>query len=177
MTEFQRVLTYQSQDAQSGATISDCKLYRYELWRRWDPTLNFVKWFMLNPSTADDKLDDPTIKKCIKFAKTWGYGGIRVVNLFAYRATDPKELKKLSYAEAVGPSNNVSILRALNTPGPNIAAWGQGGKLWSRAHIVLTEVLKDREIPLGAMKLSKDGTPWHPLYLRDDARPFTLEYK
>lgn len=159
-------------------SISDCGRYRYDLQRRWKSEGIFstylLKWIMLNPSTADDKIDDPTVRKCMKFARAWGYGGIRVVNLFAYRATDPRELKKLSYAEAVGPMNNGAIIDALDGPGINIAAWGQGGKTWSRASIVMKDLLKSRGIRLQALRLSADGTPWHPLYLRDDSTPFDL---
>jgi hypothetical protein len=168
-----RICTYPSLDGTIGASFDDLKLYRYELWRRWDFSLNMVKWIMLNPSTADHHIDDPTIKKCMKFARAWGYGGIWVVNLFSYRATDPKKLKPLGYGQAVGPCNNGAIIQALSRPGPNIAAWGQGGKLWNRAEIVMKEVVPPG-IQLQALKLSKDGTPWHPLYLRDNLVPFAL---
>lgn len=75
-----------------GAIISGCGKYRYSLWRTWDKKLPKVMFIMLNPSTADAYEDDPTIRRCINFAKSWGYGGIVVGNLFAYRATNPKKL-------------------------------------------------------------------------------------
>jgi hypothetical protein len=156
----------------SGALIEGD--YRYELWRYWDFGLPAVKWIMLNPSTADASADDPTIRKCMKFARAWGFGGIKVVNLFAYRATDPKALKPLGYPKALGLDNDNHIRRVLVTPGPNIAAWGQGGKLWGRA-ASLKFSLATSGIKLQALKLSKDGfTPYHPLYLRDDSKPFEL---
>jgi hypothetical protein len=78
----------------SGAELSACRTYRYRLWRQWDADLAPVVWVMLNPSTADESADDPTIRKCIGFAQRWGYGGIEVVNLYAYRSPDPRQLKK-----------------------------------------------------------------------------------
>ena len=77
-----------------SAEISPCGLYRYSLTRKWEAWKGTVNFIMLNPSTADAQEDDPTIRRCIGFAKAWGYGGIVVTNLFAYRATNPKELKK-----------------------------------------------------------------------------------
>lgn len=158
-----------------GATFSPGpeRTYRYELWRNWSPALLEVKFIMLNPSTADGIHDDPTIKKCIKFAKTWGFGGLRVVNLFAYRSTDPRILKKLSLDEAVGPDNDEFIRRVLFTPGPNIAAWGKDGNILGRATAVRTQ-LDQLGIKLQALKLGKTGEPYHPLYLRDGIQPFDL---
>lgn len=78
-----------------GAIISDCQQYRYALWRIWDETKPFVMFIMLNPSKADAETDDNTVRRCIGFAKSWGYGGIYICNLFAYRSTDPKVLLKV----------------------------------------------------------------------------------
>lgn len=86
-------------DNASGAILSDCGKYRYQLWRTWDESKPKVLFIMLNPSTADASADDPTIRRCIGFAKAWGYGGIMVGNLFALRATDPQELKKIVFNE------------------------------------------------------------------------------
>jgi hypothetical protein len=152
--------------------------YRYRLWRLWaseTSDLPVVKWIMLNPSTADSSKDDPTIRKCKKFARRWGYGGIFVANLFALRATNPKELYKVDLATAIGPGNDGHILQILAShPGPNIAAWGQHGNLGGRAK-ALMDLCKAHEIKLQALKIAKDGvTPWHPLYLKDDSIPFDL---
>jgi hypothetical protein len=87
--------------------------HRYLLTRIWDKATPPVCFIMLNPSTADHHRDDPTIKRCMGFARRWGHGGIQVVNLFAYRATDPKELYMLGYSEAVGPFNQRYIAEAL----------------------------------------------------------------
>ena len=98
----------------SGAVISACELYRYILTRTWDTTLPPLVICMLNPSTADGQLDDPTIRKVIGFAKRLGYGGIVVVNLYAYRATDPKDLATAAArgVDVVGPDNDVWIKHA-----------------------------------------------------------------
>ncbi len=76
----------------SDAELSKCRAYRYALWRTWDESKPFAMFVGLNPSTADELEDDPTIRRCINFSKLWGYGGLCMVNLFAYRATDPTAL-------------------------------------------------------------------------------------
>lgn len=75
----------------TGANLSECRRYRFSLWRIWDEALPYALFIGLNPSTADETANDPTITRCINFAKDWGYGGIYMANLFAYRATDPSE--------------------------------------------------------------------------------------
>lgn len=157
----------------SGARISPNEKYRFSLWRIWDAGKPRVIWVMLNPSTADAQADDPTIKKCIKFARTWGYGGIIVVNLFMYRATNPDELKKLEQYVAVGPDADMWITSIIEAnPGALVvAAWGQKGKLGGRDQQVRSLLAGAQ---LHALRTSKDGTPWHPLYQRDDTKPFLL---
>lgn len=107
-----------------GALLSEDGRYRYRLWRLWDELAPVMTWVMLNPSTADAEVDDPTIRKCIGFAKQHHYGGIVVVNLFAYRATDPKELGKVK--DPVGPENDQHILWACTAPLmlSVVAGWG-----------------------------------------------------
>jgi hypothetical protein len=157
---------------ETGAVLSPDGKYRYRLWRRWDPKISQARFIMLNPSTADANTDDPTIKKCMKFARSWGCGGIEVVNLFAYRATNPKALKPLTCEEAVGPWNDEILFEVLrNKGGINIAAWGQNGKLFGRAAAVGWELDKTAT-RLYALKLAKDGTPYHPLYLKDETKAF-----
>lgn len=159
-------------DERSGATLSMDRKYRYRLWRTWDPTRPLVAWIMLNPSTADHETNDPTIKKCIKFSQRWGFGGLEVVNLFPYRATNPAELKKLSYFEALGPANAERFIwDAAGRAAQTIAAWGQHGRLHGQDYQVTLEALS-RGIKLHALKLAKNDTPYHPLYLRDDTQPF-----
>lgn len=151
------------------ALISDCKKYRYILSRVWDSSLPSVTFLMLNPSTADADSDDPTIRRCINYAKSWGFGHMDVVNLFAYRATNPLEL--LSCEDPIGDMNLYSIYTACNTGLYSICAWGN-------SKIVETllnkfpdyKPLKDIE-NLKYLELSKDGTPKHPLYLKKNLKP------
>jgi hypothetical protein len=113
-----------------GAVISDCGRYRYRLWRRWG-TGAHVLWVMLNPSTADEEANDPTIRKCVGFAKRWGHDAIEVVNLFAWRATDPDELLLDGLSptahgpEVVGPDNDDHIRQAVGAASLVVAAWGR----------------------------------------------------
>jgi hypothetical protein len=147
----------------SGAWLSQDGRYRYSLWRRWgsgDP-LTFV---MLNPSTADATTDDPTIRRCIGFAKTFGYEAVRVMNLFALRATDPKELART--ADPIGPQNDDALAAAnADANGWLIAAWGAHPFAQRRAR----DVAQRRGIRWRALGVTKDGSPRHPLYVRADA--------
>lgn len=112
--------------ASSTARFSPCRRYRYELWRRWDvPTAPFAMFIGLNPSTADETADDPTIRRCIRFARDWGFGGLLMTNLFAFRATDPAVMK--AEAEPVGPENSAIIQSNACNAGIIIAAWGVHG--------------------------------------------------
>lgn len=154
----------------SGADISECGLYRYRLWRRWKRG-DSVLWIMLNPSTADAEQDDPTIRRCISFAESWGCGGIEVVNLFALRATDPKELKAAE--DPIGPQNDDILLsRAEAKHRYVIAAWGAHGKLFEREKQVV-ELLAGMD--LYCLGLTKAGYPRHPLYLPKKAEPTIWE--
>ncbi len=154
----------------SGAVISDCQRYRYELWRRWaqGPDATFC---MLNPSTADYRTDDPTIRKCIGFAKRWNCGGVRVVNIFARRSTDPRELLQHSGDVLAGPDNNKAIrhafeLAATRASGPVVVAWGafKHPAIEERARDV-AEMAAMAEIELKCLGRSADGSPRHPLML------------
>lgn len=147
----------------SSASISDCGSYRYRLDRRWSngPTMGFI---MLNPSTADADKDDPTIRRCIGFAKREGCGALVVVNLFAFRATDPKNLPAKS-DEAEGPENAAHIMRAATVADRLVAAWGSN-KPEARFIRFIFDHYGDRVLCLGK---TKDGSPRHPLYVRGDA--------
>src|SRR4028119_2392792 len=90
-----------------GAIFDPTRTYRYALWRTWDAARPPVAFVLLNPSTADARRDDPTIRRCANFARTWGFGGLEVVNLFAFRATHPTDLK--CAADPVGPQNDVHL--------------------------------------------------------------------
>lgn len=152
--------------ALSGAVISDCGTYRYRLWRRWNdrPVCCFV---MLNPSTANAEQDDPTIRRCIGYARGWGFGGLDVVNLFAFRATDPASL--LAAHDPIDPENDRHLREAAWDAGAVVCAWGAYGRYLGRSEAVC-EMLDAAGIPLRALKVTRGGEPGHPLYLRNDAR-------
>jgi hypothetical protein len=167
-----------------GASFSDCGRYRYRLWRRWadGPEVLFV---MLNPSTADAALDDPTIRRCRGFAARWGAGSLTVVNLYAWRATNPRDLLLPDgpvgefpwqpHARHAINRNDVEIEEAAAKADRIVAAWGAwpGPIEWRPAR-----VLEDLLLPHGnveAVGLTKHGQPRHPLYMRGDARPVPYE--
>lgn len=152
----------------AGATLSEDDRYRYRLWRRWDDSLPTVGWIMLNPSTADATQDDATIRRCIGFAKAWGFGGIEVANLFAYRATDPKQLKVIS--DPIGPLNDEFLRDLRGRAALVIAAWGQHGTYLCRdKHVKMSFRMGTGN--LAYLKLTKGGHPSHPLYLKGDLKP------
>lgn len=151
-----------STEYKSAAGLSPDGMYRYWLRRTWNEDKPVVCFIMLNPSTADAHVDDATIRRCVGFAKSWGYGALSVVNLFAYRATDPKELSKA--ADPIGPENDVCI-EATTLNRRVVCAWGCGGELKGRAKEVL-ESLRRREIDVRCLGTTKDGHPRHPLYVK-----------
>lgn len=155
-----------------GAELSADGQYRYRLWRgvggvNPERTVAFV---MLNPSTADAMLDDPTIRKCMGFARRWDFGRIEVVNLFAWRATNPKDLPTV--ADPVGAENNRTIVERCLAADWVIAAWGTDKFAQARAREV-TRTLTCNGIHLRCLKTSKDGHPWHPLYVPYETMPIT----
>lgn len=148
-----------------GANISADGVYRYSLWRAWDARLSWLCFVMLNPSVADANIDDPTIRRCIGFADQLGYGGIQVVNLFAYRATDPRLLKQTRLVpDPIGPRNNHHILMAAMSCQRTVCAWGNHGAFGNRGATVL-DLLKERDVSVHALRVSLTGHPCHPLYL------------
>jgi hypothetical protein len=167
------------------AYLSDDRVYRYSLTREIadphfgcldlahyhdaeerDATVTFVG---LNPSTADETTDDPTIRRCIGFARDWGFVRLRMVNLFAYRATDPSDLWN---ADApIGPENDHVISLVFGGSDRIVAAWG--------AHAPRERVEQFAETfggwQMWALGLTKDGAPRHPLYMRADVQPFIFD--
>ena len=154
--------------AGTGAVFSPCGRYRYKLWRVWDPDLPLgcVMFLMLNPSTATDAEDDPTIRRCIGYARSWGYGGLYIGNLFAYRATDPTALQRVD--QPVGPDNDQALLEMMAQCGLVVAAWSNHGAKYGRR---VREVLGLVEQPLYCLRPLRSGHPAHPLYQRKDIRP------
>lgn len=180
--------TKKSPYVDSGAVISPCGKYRYQLWREWRGTHDPKNWhwygandgdghplgepkpcvfIMLNPSTADGDTDDPTIRRCVSFAKAWNFERLEVVNLFAYRATDPSVVLKLSADEAIGPMNHDYVTDSAERAGRIVCAWGAKGGYLGQDQTVLGWC---ETAPTFALKLTKDGHPWHPLYVKGEAR-------
>jgi hypothetical protein len=153
-----------------SARITRDGLRRLSLWRHWDYDKPHVQWIMLNPSTADDQKDDATIRRCVAFARSWGYGGIVIRNLFSWRATDPRVLKTLGREKAVGKPFEWEMEGTVACKKISVAAWGNHGTLFGRGEEV-RKFFRDQEIPLFYLKLSKTGQPCHPLYLKSDLRP------
>ena len=146
------------------AVFSEDRKYRYALKRLPIPSKGFVCFVGLNPSTADEIVDDPTIRKCIKYSLSWGYGGIIMVNLFAFKSKAPLNL--YDEEDPIGILNDNFIREASNRACRTIAAWGNHGKHMSRGNQVLA-ILKE---PF-CFGYTKAGEPKHPLYLPDDLKP------
>lgn len=168
---------YFEHDPLSGAVLSNCERYRYLLWRRWNPDRpgqQLVTFIMLNPSTADATKDDPTIRKCIGFAKRWDFDGILIVNLFAFRATQPADLKREPSPVDEGPgwsngTNDNYIELAVENCQRVICAWGNHGSLLQRSEKIRRKLLlnyPNRAFSLGP--LTKVIEPKHPLYVKYD---------
>lgn len=158
-------------DVRRSAVLSPNGLYRYSLVRRWALGGFPAQFIMLNPSTADAELDDPTIRRCVGFARSLGAAGLVVVNLYAYRATKPADLWKAS--DPVGPDADLYIAgvaaRTVNEGAPLIAAWGANAKADRVARV--RNIIATHGAQLAALGVTKDGAPRHPLYLRADATP------
>lgn len=149
-----------------GADLSVCRKYRYLLWRHWrrgDPC-DCVMFVGLNPSTADETNDDPTLRRCIGFAKAWGYAGLFMLNAYAFRATDPKDMLKAE--DPVGPKND-DILREFGQQcGLVVACWGSNilpGRAQELRRIIGRQI--------HCLGVNADGSPKHPLYLKSDTLP------
>lgn len=153
----------------SDAVLSPCRTYRYTLWRSWLGGSGHVMFVGLNPSTADEKLDDPTIRRCMGFAQTWGYAGLCMTNLFAYRATDPADMFAHAQAggDVIGPENDEWLRDAAGRTSVVVAAWGAHGDFLHRAAAVQKLLLPK----LHYLRLTKGGHPGHPLYLPKTLTP------
>ena len=157
----------------ASATISHCGKFRYELTREWRQDAKCCMFIMLNPSTADGDQDDPTIKKCVGFADRLGYGRLQVFNLWAYRATNPADLKRAGYPMGI---DNWGFLvygmeATLDTGSHIICAWGANARGSTHAHNVGIKLGLERRAPLYALRELRDGTPEHPLMLPYSCQP------
>ena len=155
----------------TGAEISACGLYRYSLHRAWDEVhLNTVNFVMLNPSTADGAQEDATIRRCVGFARSCGYGALVVTNLFAYRSTNPNGL--LTAHDPIGPDNDQHLKTWASIAGPTIFGWGAHTFATERSRAVY-EML--RQYNPQCLRLTKSGAPAHPLYLPGNLKPVRFE--
>lgn len=158
------------------AHFSDCQKYRYSLIRIWDEDRPKIMFIMLNPSTADDNKDDATIRRCIEYAKSWGYGGLYVCNLFAYRSTDKTEL--FSVDNPFGDNNIQYIMDLSEKVDKIICAWGNKPVIRKLLNGNSEfDMLKFGSQKLHYLELSKEGTPKHPLYLKAELTPRPLIIK
>jgi hypothetical protein len=145
----------------SQAVFDDTQEFRYWLARIWDVNRPVVNFIMLNPSTADQYHDDPTVARCLHYARRWGYGTLLVTNIFAKRCTNPKALYTAD--DPIGPSNDNYLLKAASEADLRVVGWGTHGALRDRHAAVLHHLA---DFPLASLGATRDGFPKHPLYLR-----------
>ena len=148
-----------------GAVISKDGVYRYQLSRVWDDKGPSVLFILHNPSTADDKEDDPTIRRCIGFAKSWGFGSMRVGNVFAFRSTDPQKVHL--FQDPVGRDNQAHLIKMSREADLVVCGWGHG--------LGIPRSIKSLGVDLHYLELQKTGTPKHPLYLKGNLKPTLIE--
>ena len=148
----------------SDAKLSACRKYRYALWRTWDDSMGKVMFIGLNPSTADETVDDRTIKRCISYAQQWGYGGIIMGNLFAFRTPNPDEMK--SSKSPVGEENDYWLKRLANDAELVVGMWGNSGKFLGRSEEVVAMFPN-----LHCLRLTGAGQPHHTRGLPDGIKP------
>ena len=151
------------------ANISKDKIYRYTLSRTWDSTKPTVLFIGLNPSIADENIDDPTVTRCINFAKDWGYGTLLMANLFAYRSTYPKEIYLID--DPIGKDNDYYLLECVKQSDLIIACWGNNGTYMGREKII-----KELVPNLYCLQKNKNGTPHHPLRLPRNINPIPFNF-
>ncbi|MFM0171975.1 DUF1643 domain-containing protein [Paraburkholderia sediminicola] len=154
-----------------NAVISSCGAYRYRLTRAAEslsPGKSTALFVMLNPSTADAQLDDPTIRRCRGFAKLWDCNGLAVANLYALRSTDPAAL--WSHPDPVGPDNDDYLWNFAHECGDVVCAWGSNARPERAARVV--SIMRGAGARLWCLGMTRDGSPRHPLYVRAD-QPLT----
>ena len=155
-------------DAESVAVYSPCEAYRYTLTREWQPDGRKALFVMLNPSTATEVQNDPTVERCERRARTLGFGAFRVTNIFAYRATDPKVMR--AQADPVGPGNDQAIADGAAWADQIICGWGSHGAHLARGAAV-ADLLRATRLPLYHLGLTLAGAPKHPLYIGYATQP------
>lgn len=155
------------------AVYDDAKSFRYRLSIVWDATKPKINFLMLNPSTATERENDPTVEGCERRAREWGFGGLIVTNLFAIRATDPREM--LKYLAPDGPANDHFILEAAREAAAVVAAWGNHGGNQNRSTRV-RDMLREHGIKMDCLFINKSGEPKHPLYVARSIKPTPWEF-
>ncbi len=164
-----RQLSLLAPNDRNNAEIDPTGAYRYDLRRQWgldEPRI--VNFLMLNPSKADAFLGDPTLTRCINYATTWGFDGLVITNLFAYRSTDPDQLRVVS--DPVGPENDSYIARWAEAADLVVTAWGAGGRYMNRDRLILAK-LAEMGVEPHALKLTAGDYPCHPLRLAKSLLP------
>ncbi|NJO45144.1 MAG: DUF1643 domain-containing protein [Oscillatoriales cyanobacterium RM1_1_9] len=151
----------------SGAIFDSSAQYRYLLWRVWNPDYPHIVFIMLNPSRADGKTNDPTIRRCLGFSQSWGYGSLAVVNLFAYCASSPRILQQI--VDPIGPETDRYLLEAIASSNRLILAWGNHGIWLNRGQTVLG--LIPPQLQPDCLGLTRQRQPRHPLYVRKTSMP------
>ncbi len=175
---FKQTLKYDKYSYQF-AHYSDDEKYRYTVGRAWTECLdgymdysNTVNFILLNPSTATEIMDDATIRRCVSYAKIWGYGGLIITNIFSYRETNPLLMKV--FFDPIGEDNNEQLWLRAHTCGMAVAGWGSHGAFQNRSKIV-KNLLKD--VNLYCLGRNNDGQPKHPLYLKKNLLPIMYQPK
>lgn len=151
-------------DNSIGAEFSPCRKYRYSLWRIWNKNKPLVVFICLNPSTADENKNDPTIRRCINYAEAWGYGGMVMLNIFAYRSKDRSKIYDVD--DPVGPENDKYIKSWCQKADKIIVAWGNDGIFEGRSSDVLRWLNRPYCLARTLM-----GEPSHPLYMKKNLKP------
>lgn len=152
----------------SWAIYSPCEKYRYELTRVWEEDGRKAVFVMLNPSTATEVQNDPTVERCERRARALGFGAFRVCNIFAWRETDPKLMR--SQADPVGEGNDAAILEACAWADQVVCAWGAHGAYLDRGPAV-EALIRGTKVQPYHLGLTKAGHPKHPLYLSYSQQP------
>jgi hypothetical protein len=163
--------------------FSECRLYRFTLWRDWDCDLltgtsddiphrdKFVQFICLNPSTADEKINDATVRRCIDFSKRWGYGAFCMTNIFPFRSMEVKKMLAHDEPIEMARQNAEHVERIAEHAGLIIFAWGNHGSHKRRGDKFVKHLLNVRKFKIHHLGLNTDGSPKHPLYLKATTQP------
>jgi hypothetical protein len=151
-----------------AAIFDDSRTWRYGLGRYWDHGEGALMVIGLNPSTADETIEDPTVRRCIDFAEMWGFERLTMTSIFAYRATDPRDMMRANHdgVDVIGPRNDEMLVLSAKNSDLVLAAWGNHGMFLGRDQQVRKLLI---DVPLFCLGTTKIGQPLHPLYLRKTA--------